>query len=207
MNTLYGFKQNQSQDFDSQGRRVAVTWVKMEPVTVVSTKTPEKNNYSAIQIALGTKKHPNKPLQGLLKNLTDKITPQYIREIKLDENETKTAGEKIQIADVFVAGDKVKVTGTSIGKGFAGVMKRHGFHGGPKTHGQSNRPRHPGAIGTGTTPGHVYRGKRMAGHMGNMTATVKNLEVFAVKPEENLLVIKGLVPGHKGGLLKVTKVT
>ncbi len=206
MNTFYGFKQSQSQDYDSKGMRVPVTWVKVEPVMVVGGKTTEKDQYNAVKITLGTKKHANKPLLGLLKNLPEKITPRYIKEIKLEENETKNAGEKIQISDVFTAGDKINVTGTSKGKGFAGVMKRHGFHGGPKTHGQSNRPRHAGSIGQTTTPGRVYKGKKMAGHMGNVQTTVKNLEVFAVKPEENLLLIRGLVPGNKGGLLKISKI-
>jgi len=107
--------------------------------------------------------------------------------------------------DHFAPGDKVKVTGTSKGKGFAGVVKRHGFKGGPKTHGQSDRERAPGAIGSTTTPGRVYRGKRMAGHMGNVKRTVLGLSIFAVKPEENLLVVKGLIPGNRNGLVKVIK--
>jgi large subunit ribosomal protein L3 len=105
----------------------------------------------------------------------------------------------------LAVGDMVKVSGKSKGKGFAGVVKRHGFAGGPKTHGQSDRHRAPGAIGSTTTPGRVYKGKRMAGHMGNVTVTVKNLQVIASKPEENLLLIKGLVPGAKGSLLKISK--
>ncbi|MBI3559301.1 50S ribosomal protein L3 [Candidatus Gottesmanbacteria bacterium] len=109
------------------------------------------------------------------------------------------------VADAFKAGDKIKVTGISKGKGFAGVMKRHGVKGGPATHGQSNRARHPGSIGQTTTPGRVYKGKRMAGHMGHAQVTVRNLSVFAVKPEENLLLIRGLVPGNKKGLLKICK--
>ena len=129
----------------------------------------------------------------------------FIREIKLDQLDKFGKLDRININDVFTAGDKIKVTGISKGKGFAGVMKRHGFKGGPKTHGQSNRPRHPGSIGQTTTPGRVYKGKKMAGHMGNAQVTVKNLSVFAVKPEENLLLIQGLVPGNKKGLLKICK--
>lgn len=107
----------------------------------------------------------------------------------------------------FSPGDLVKVTGISKGKGFAGVVKRHGFKGGPKTHGQSDRQRAPGAIGSTTTPGRVYKGKRMAGHMGNVQRTVLGLSVFAVKPEENMLVVKGLVPGNKGGEVRVVKMS
>lgn len=123
--------------------------------------------------------------------------PVTLVKIKLDQ---------LDKLDQLAPGDKVKVTGISKGKGFAGVMKRHGFKGGPKTHGQSNRARHPGSIGQTTTPGRVYKGKRMAGHMGNAQVTVRNLPVFAVKPEENLLSIRGLVPGNKKGLLKIVKI-
>ncbi len=165
--------------------------VRVSPMTVVGDK----------KIAFGHKKSLNKPLSGLLKNLSEKISPKYFRTLDTE----KPVGEKIQIADVFVVGDKVKVTGTTKGKGFQGVVRRHGFKGGPKTHGQSDRQRHPGSIGQTTTPGRVYKGKKMAGHMGNDTATVKNLQIFAVKPEENLLLIRGLVPGANSGLLKLVK--
>lgn len=192
MNTFYGIKVGQGQKYDASGRRVPVTMVKVEPMTVV-------NNH---QVAFGFKKRINKPTQGLLKNLTEKITPKFIREIKLDESNKL---DKISIGDVFNSGDNIKVTGTSKGKGFAGVMKRHNFRGGPKTHGQSNRARHGGSLGQTTTPGRVYKGKKMAGHMGVATSTVLGLKVFEVKPEENLLLVQGLVPGNKGGLLKITK--
>lgn len=190
MNLFYGIKKGQGQDYDAAGRRVPVTFIHVEPMTVIS-----KN-----QMAFGNKKHPTKALQGQLKNL--QITPKYIKQIK---DSGKQTGNKLIISDVFNAGDKVKVTGTSIGKGFAGVMKRHGFHGGPATHGQSVRPRHPGSIGSTTTPGRVFKGKKMAGHMGATTATVRNLEVFKIIPEENLILIRGLVPGNKGGLVKISK--
>ncbi len=205
MNYLYGIKLNQSQDFDDTGHRVPVTWIKVEPMWVVSKKTPEKNNYSAVQVAFGTRKHPNKPLLGLLKNLPEKITPKFLKELKTSDEDSKNIGDKVIVSDVFTPGDTVKVTGTSKGKGFAGVVKRHGFKGGPKTHGQSRSQRHPGSIGAGTTPGRIYKGKRMAGHMGAVTRTVKNLKVFKVLPEENLLIVTGLVPGNKNSLVTVTK--
>lgn len=171
MNTFYGFKLGQTQDFDSTGRRWPITMVKVEPMTVLNQK----------QVSFG----------------------KYIREV---ERKDLNAGEKISVADVFVVGNKVKVTGVSKGKGFQGVVRRHGFKGGPKTHGQSDRQRHPGSIGQTTTPGRVYKGKKMAGHMGHTTVTVRNLQIFAVKPEENLLFIKGLVPGAKKSLLKITRI-
>lgn len=184
MNTFYGFKLGQSQDYDQAGQRWPTTMIKVEPMTVA------KNS----QVSFG---HKNKK------------TP-YFRTIKfdkLDQSNKFAVGEKITISDSFVAGDKVKVMGISKGKGFQGVVRRHGFAGGPKTHGQSDRQRHPGSIGQTTTPGRVYKGKRMAGHMGSAKVTVRNLQVFAIKPEENLLIIRGLVPGATGGLLKIAKIT
>ncbi len=192
MNKFYGIKQKQGQDYDAQGMRIPVTFVFVEPMTVIT------NN----QVVFGSKKHPSKALKGQLKDL--QITPKYIK--KSPSEEPKEFGTKIAIADVFNPGDKIKVSGTTIGKGFAGVMKRHGFHGGPATHGQSVRPRHPGSIGSTTTPGRVFKGKKMAGHMGTGIATVRNLEVFKILPEENLILVRGLVPGNNGGLLTITKI-
>lgn len=208
MNTFYGFKLGQSQDFDQAGKRWPITMVRVEPMVAINGK----------QVVLGHRKHLNKPSQGLLKNLpfdstsqtlsvnaqgkSEKINFKYIREVT---KEDMKAGDKINVSDFFVAGDKIKVTSTSKGKGFQGVVRRHGFAGGPKTHGQSDRQRHPGSIGQTTTPGRVYKGKKMAGHMGHSQVTVKNLQVFAIKPEENLLVIKGLVPGGKNSLVKLVK--
>lgn len=203
MNTFYGFKLGQSQDYDTNGKRIPVTMIRVNPAVVIGVKTMEKDGYNALKIALGFKKHLNKPLSGLLKNLTEKISPKYFKELPtetLPENQTQ-----ILATDVFATGDKVKVSGITKGKGFAGVVKRHGFAGGPKTHGQSNRQRHPGSIGSTTTPGRVYKGKKMAGHMGNVKATVKNLSVFAITPEQNLLVVKGLIPGPTGSLVKISK--
>lgn len=200
MNTFYGIKVGQGQDYDSAGRRIPVTFVSVNPMWVIAEN----------KVAFGFRKHTNKPLQGMLKNFPfdsaqgkqEKITPKYIRQIKDLE---KSVGEKVQIADVFSAGDKIDVMGISKGKGFAGVVKRHGFKGGPMTHGQSTKQRHGGSIGQTTTPGRVYKGKRMAGHMGVDQVTMTNLEVFKVVPEENQLLVKGLVPGAKRGLLRITK--
>lgn len=176
MNAFYGFKLGQSQDYDQAGKRWPVTMIKVEPLTVAKNST----------VSFG---HKNKK------------TPHF-RTFQTDKN----VGEQVIISDFFVAGDKIKVTGVSRGKGFQGVVRRHGFAGGPKTHGQSDRQRHPGSIGQTTTPGRVYKGKRMAGHMGSVQITVKNLQVFAVRPEENLLIIRGLIPGTKNSLVKVSKI-
>jgi large subunit ribosomal protein L3 len=189
MDTLYGFKLKQDQQYTADGVRIPVTHIKVEPNVVVGPNL----------VALGHKKNISKPWQGMLKNLAEKITPRFIKKIATE----KSVGEKIAISDVFSVGDVVKVTGVSKGKGFAGVVKRHGFKGGPKTHGQSDRQRHPGSIGQTTTPGRVYKGKRMAGHMGVERVTVRNLKVVDIK--DNVLIVKGLVPGAKEGLLKITK--
>lgn len=206
MNTYFGYKKGQSQAFDEAGQRVPVTFVHMPPTMVVGQRTMEKNGYTSWQIALGSKKNLTKPMLGLFKNLQEKISPQHIREIEITDQDTKNVGEKISVDEVFTAGDIINVSGVSVGKGFAGVVKRWGFHGSPETHGTSNRQRHAGSIGQTTTPGRVYKGKKMAGHMGSEMITVRNLRVFAVKPEENVLVIRGLVPGKPAGLLKITKV-
>ena len=198
MDIFYGLKLKQDQAFDQAGKRWPVTAVRVEPLTVISPDV----------VAFGHKKHLSKPQAGLLKNLSEKISPKYIRSLKFDQSDQSdkfSAGSKIQISDIFAAGDFVAVSAVSKGKGFQGVVRRHHFAGGPKTHGQSDRQRHPGSIGQTTTPGRVYKGKRMAGHMGVRQATIRNLKVFAVKPEENLILIQGLVPGAKNGLVKLTK--
>lgn len=207
MSTLYGFKKGQTQAFDSDGHRVPVTLVSVSPMTIVGQKTEDKNGYNAWQVALGNKKHPSKSLQGLLKNITEKITPKYIREVRISEAGDKKIGDAISITDILAAGDKIDVTGVSAGKGFAGVVKRHGFKGSPMTHGTSNRQRHGGSIGQTTTPGRVYKNKRMAGHMGSETITLKNLQVFETKAEENIVAVRGLVPGKVGTLLRIVKVS
>ena len=193
MNTFFGFKLGQSQDFDAAGKRWPITMVKVEPLLAVNST----------QVVFGHKKHLNKPSQGLLKNIADKTNFKYIR--SLTKKDMK-AGDKINVSDFFSPGDKIKVSGTSLGKGFQGVVRRHGFAGGPKTHGQSDRQRHPGSIGQTTTPGRVYKGKKMAGHMGGVQRTITNLEVFAIKPEENLLMVRGLIPGGKNSLVKLVKI-
>ena len=129
----------------------------------------------------------------------------WFREVKAENMEDIKPGQSIILDQVFSIGDVVKVTGTSKGKGFQGGVKRHGFHGGPKTHGQSDRHRAPGSIGSGTTPGRVLKGKKMAGHMGNIGASVANLEVVGIDKTKSQLVVKGGVPGAVGGLLVITK--
>lgn len=209
LKSILGTKIDQTQMFTSQGKRIPVTRIQAGPCPVVQIKTKEKDGYEAIQLGLGSKKKANKPLEGHLKKAKTKTPPLFLAEIRLDEPGEKPGfqpGEVITVDKVFKPGDMVDVMGTSKGKGFTGVIKRWGFAGGPKTHGQSDRERAPGSIGAGTTPGRVWKGKKMAGRSGHQRTTIKNLQVFAVEPQENLLLIKGLVPGPRGGLLMIKKV-
>lgn len=204
MDALLGFKTDQSQQFTADGKRIPVTVVAAGPCWV--TNIIEGGNYKSLQLAVGTAKHIAKAREGIIKKAGLDIKPRFLREIRVKNDETLTVGAQVNVADVFKAGDAVRVTGISKGKGFAGVVKRHHFAGMPRTHGTSDKERAPGSIGQTTTPGRVYRGKRMAGRMGNDTVTVKGLEVVGVDAEKNLLMIKGLVPGYKGTLLLVQKV-
>jgi len=188
-----------------------VTYILAGPCPVVQIKTKEKDGYQAVQLGLGVRsiKNIKRPILGHLKKAgQEKNPPRFLREIRLEEemrNEKWEIGKNVKVDEIFKVNDKVAVTGISKGKGFAGVVKRWGFAGGPRTRGQSDRERAPGSIGQTTTPGRVYKGKKMAGRMGNDRVTINGLEVIEVKPEENLLVVKGLVPGGKKGLLIVSK--
>lgn len=197
-----------------QGRRVPATKVTAGPCVVTQIKTPQKDGYWAIQIGYGEKKIKNisKPLQGhLKKTVKDKNAPCFLAEVRFEE-EPKTKdgksfnlGDIIFLTDIFKEGDVVLVRGISKGKGFAGVVKRWHFAGGPRTHGQSDRERAPGAISSGTTPGRVRKGKKMAGRMGAGRITVKNLQVISIDKEKNELNLNGPVPGPKGTLVVIKK--
>ena len=212
INTLLGVKKNMTSTYDSRGRRVGATVVEIQPNLVTQIKSKDgKDGYNAVQLGFGTKKSVKKPQLGLGKKIGVEKPIRWFREVSIMEQNPSTTlgtiqpGTEIKLDQVFSIGDAIKVSGTSKGKGFQGGVRRHGFHGGPKTHGQSDRHRAPGAIGSGTTPGRVYKGKRMAGHMGSVSASVKNLEVVGLDKEKNLLVVKGAVPGATGGLVMVTK--
>ncbi len=184
MNTFFGTKINSTSIFTDKGRRLVVTLVKAEPITVTQVKTQGKDGYWAVQVKVGKKK----------------------REIRLSEEPTVKPGDQVKAAEVLKIGDTIKVGGISKGRGFAGVIKRHGFHGGPKTHGQSDRHRAPGSIGMRTTPGRVWKGHRMAGHYGVETVTVKKLKVLNFDEAQNILTVSGTVPGGRNGLLTLTKI-
>jgi large subunit ribosomal protein L3 len=207
IHALIGKKIDQSQMFLENGHRVPVTEVSVEDNAVVGIRTIDNNSYSAVQLGYGQRKKAVRSLVGTAKKAGFEKAPVVLKEIRMaaDDAELPTIGAYVAVDTVFKAGDKVAVTGTSKGKGFAGVVKRHGFRGGPKTHGQSDRHRAPGSIGQTTTPGRVYRGKRMAGHMGTDTVTLKNLTVVSVDAANKKLYIAGLVPGHKNAVLFITK--
>lgn len=188
---------------------IPVTLIESGPNFVIQVKTKEKDGYVAVQLGFGTKKEKNikKPQRGHLKKISrlrqgsgGQANLRWLREFRVDEIELKP-GDQIDVS-TFVPGDKVNVIAVSKGKGFQGVVKRHGFHGGPKSHGQKDRHRAPGSIG-GSWPQHVTKGMRMAGRMGGERTTVKNLEVVEIDKENNLIAIKGAIPGRRGTLVMI----
>lgn len=204
---ILGSKGKMSHTF-IEGTRVPVTYVKTGPCVVTQIKSKDKDGYWGIQIGFGEKRIKNvtKPLQGHLRGvLKDKKAPLFLREIRVKSEPELKVGDILTVDKVFKKGDLIAVTGTSKGKGFAGVVKRWGFAGGPKTHGQSDRERAPGSIGAGTTPGRIWKGKKMGGRMGTEKVTVKNLIIVDVNPELGEVAVSGAIPGKKGGLLLLTK--
>jgi len=178
---ILGKKLGMGQIFSDDGQAIPVTAIQAGPCVVTQVKTKENDGYNAVQLGFGKAKHLNKPTKGHLKNLG---AFKYLREVRVEDTSDIKPGSLVDVG-IFQLGELVKVTGTSKGKGFAGVVKRHGFAGGPKSHGQSDRHRAPGSIGAGTDPGRVIKGLRMAGHLGNRQVTVRNLEVVKVDPEAN----------------------
>ncbi len=197
-----GRKLGMTQIFDETGVVHPVTVVEAGPCVVTQVKTPEKDGYTAVQLGFGLDKRLNKPEQGHRR--ASGFMSRTLREVKADDAAEFQVGQ-VLTADVFAAGEVVDVTGTSKGRGFQGGVKRHGFRGGPKTHGQSDRLRAPGSIGSSATPGRVFKGLRMAGHMGDERVTVQNLRVLRVDPERNLLLIEGSVPGPNKGLVIIIR--
>ncbi len=202
---LIGKKTYQTQGFLQNGIRIPLSAVSVSDNLISQVKTADKDGYNSIQIGLGIKKRTNKALDGHSKKAGLDKTPRFLKEIRVDDVTGLELGAKIDINEVFKPGDIVDVTGVSKGKGFAGVVKRWKFKGGPRTHGQSDRERAPGSIGQTTTPGRVYKGKKMAGKMGDTTATVRNLEVIEITAD-GVILIKGLIPGSKGTLVVIKKV-
>lgn len=200
---LLGQKLNMSVLFDSHGRAVPVTEVLVTTNTVIALREKEIDGYKAAQIGFGTTKKINKAETGHLKKSGVKVLPLIIKEVEFDGE--LNPGQEIRLEEVFHKGSMVDVIGKSKGKGFAGVIKRHGFSGGPKTHGQSDRHRAPGSIGATTTPGRVFKGMKMAGHMGNAPVSIFGLEVMDVDKENNRVFLKGSIPGPSGGIVVLKK--
>ena len=198
---LIGRKRGMTQVFQPDGTMVAVSVLEVAPNTVTRVRTPDRDGYTAVQLGTDEKAKLSKPRAGQLGDLPSLGT---LREFRVDDVSGYEVGQTLAIADVFADGDLVDVTGVSKGKGFAGHIKRHHFGRGPKTHG-SDHHREPGSIGPGTTPGRVYKGVRMAGHMGDEAATTKKVQVVRADAEKNLLLVKGSLPGARGSLILVRK--
>ncbi len=199
MNGLLGTKKGMTQIFDEAGNVVPVTVIEAGPCVVTQVKTREKDGYNAVQVGYGTAKKLNKPLQGHLKDLKARC----LHEFKVEKPEEFKVGQEIKV-EIFKPGEYVSVSGISIGKGFAGTVKRYHHARGPMTHGSKSH-RIPGSIGAGTTPGRVYKGRGMPGHMGNQMVSVKNLKVVQVSAEKNIILLKGAIPGKQGNIIEIKK--
>lgn len=201
---MIGKKLGMTGYFSSGGRYIPVTVVQLGPCVVTQIKTTVIDGYNALQLGYGSKKKSRvtKPLAGHFKKSGDNAF-QALREFSVDNTGDYSVGQTLTL-DMFKVGDLVDITGSMKGRGFAGVIKRHGFHGGKKTHG-SHSHRIPGSIGCSAWPAKVIKGKKMPGHYGNSTKTVRNLEVVDIREEENLILIKGSIPGWKTGLVQVKK--
>lgn len=205
LSSLYATKLNMTQAWDKNGRRLPVSIVSCPSMVITQIKKTDKDGYSAIQIGFGQQKTQRlkKPTIGHLKPLKSKQYPRDLKEIRVKADSQFNLGDQLTPSQILKAGDRVKVTGKSFGRGFAGVIKRWGFGGGPRSHGQSDRRRAPGSIGQGTDPGRVWKGKKMAGRYGNQQFTIKNLTI--IKVQDDQIWIKGTIPGKIGSLIKITK--
>ena len=198
---IIGRKIGMTQIFGEDGRVEPVTAIEAGPCFVAQIKRVQKEGYDAVQLGFGQAKRLNSPQKGHLKKVG---MLRHLREFKAADIDSIEVGHKVDVG-MFKAGDIVDISGTSKGRGFAGGVKRYHFAGGPKTHGQSDRHRAPGSIGATTSPGRVWKGLRMAGHMGNRRVTVRRLKVVEADPERNLLLVRGAVPGWRKGLLTICK--
>ena len=206
MSGIIGKKLGMTQIFEESGAVVPVTVIEAGPCPVVQVRTAEKEGYQAVQIGFGQKKasRTSKAEMGHATKAGLAAAPEVLREFSVDEAATLTIGEQLTV-EMFDVGARVKVTGTTKGKGFQGVMKRHGFSGGRASHGATRIHRAPGSIGAGTNPSRVIKGKRMPGHMGDVQQTVRNIRVAKVDAERNLIYLRGAVPGPVNSYVFITK--
>ncbi len=202
MKFILGLKLGMSQIFDEKGNQTPVTLVEAGPCVVIQIKTREKDGYSAVQIGFGEAKKQTKALAGHLKDLGKLL---FLREFRTEVPEINdkelTRGDKIDVS-IFQEGDKISISGFSKGKGFQGVVKRWHFKGRPATHGTKHELRTPGSVGS-SFPQRVIKGKKLPGRMGNVRVTTKNLKIIKIDPKNNLLAVKGAIPGRKGTLLEI----
>ena len=203
MKGLIGKKIGMTQIFDENGRAIPVTLIEAGPCYVTQIRTPETDGYNAVQLGFQEVK-PKRLTGGQLGHLKNNELPplRFLREFRVKDPQVNE-GDMLAVGDVFSVGEQVDVVGTSKGKGFQGTVKRHGFAGGPKTHGQSDRLRAPGSIGSTTTPGRVFKGKKMPGRMGFERVTIHNLRVEYIDSDRNLLGVRGAIPGPKGGIVMI----
>jgi large subunit ribosomal protein L3 len=206
MSGIIGKKLGMTQIFEETGAVVPVTVIEAGPCPIVQVRTEEKNGYQAIQLGFGQQKETRatKAERGHAKTAGLDAAPAILREFPLGEGDAPSVGDNVTV-NAFEVGTRVKVTGTTKGRGFQGVVKRHGFRGGRASHGATRIHRAPGSIGAGTNPSRVIKGKRMPGHMGDVQRTVQNLKIAKVDAERNLLYIRGAVPGPVNGYLFITK--
>lgn len=205
MSGLIGKKIGMTSIFGKDGKQLACTVIEAGPCVVTQVKTTDKDGYKAVQIAYGERKEKNSPagLKGIYKKANTTTKSKMVEFLGFDQE--LTIGQSLTV-DLFAEGEFVDVVGTSKGKGFQGVVKRHGFHGvGMQTHGQHNRLRAPGSLGASSDPSRVMKGMRMAGRMGGVRVKKTNLEILKVMKDQNLLVIKGSVPGHNGSFVYIEK--
>ena len=202
MKTLIAKKIGMTQIYDENSKSLGVTVLDVSDCRVVQVKNNEKDGYSAVQLTIGSKKNLSKPLQSHF-NKHDVEPGEVLHEVKVDEDTNLNPGAKINVKDIFEVGQKVDITGISKGKGFAGVMKRHNFSGQKASHGVHKVHRAGGSIGNASFPGHVFKGQKMAGRMGNQKTTIQSVTIVGLNEEKNYLLVNGSVPGNKGNIVQV----
>lgn len=202
---LLGKKTGMTRIFDESGNVIPVTIIEAGPCFVTQIKSKETNGYDSVQLGFDDRKEKNttKPLLGHFKK-ANVVPKRFLTEFRDFDVQNLQLGQQITV-DVFNVGDKITVQGISKGKGFQGVVKRHGFGGGPVTHGQSDRLRAPGSIGASSFPSRVFKGQRMAGRMGGIKVSVRNLKIVKIDKDQNLIFVKGAIPGHINGYVKLMK--
>ena len=202
MNTLIAKKIGMTQIFDEDSNALGVTVLDVSDCRVVQVKNSQKDGYDAVQLTIGSKKKLSKPLESHYKKY--KVNPgEILFEVRVNEDTDLNPGQKINVKDFFEIGQKVDITGISKGKGFAGVMKRHNFSGQKASHGVHKVHRAGGSIGNASYPGHVFKGQKMAGRMGNQKSTIQSVTIVGLDEEQNYLLVNGSVPGNKGNIVQV----